>query len=224
MSEELGAGQLSDEQRKKIEESVDVASFDLGAFLDDKWEWPSFHATVHLDGASAARIAEIKQEIDNLAKKAAKSQEDSGGLGSLGSSNGKIQAQIEKLNAEGAELQRKLKGSALKLTFRLSEPGGTIHKKIDEEVKNRFPELTKDERESSEEATLLRAILMVKHSLYQVHNGAGALYKGVVDENMVRSLYSKLIPSEWVKVQNNMMLAFTGGNVMQQAVDAGFPG
>src|SRR5690606_15140476 len=121
-------------------------------------------------------------------------------------------------------LQPKLKGSALKLTFRRREPGSTGHKKIDEEAKHRFPQFTKEEREADEDATRLRAVRMLKHALQRVRNGAGALIHGGGDEGMGRSLHSKLIPSEWVKVQNNMMLAFTGGNVMQQAVDAGFPG
>ena len=51
-----------------------------------------------------------------------------------------------------------------------------------------------------------------------------AQFGGDLTVEKLDKLYARLVPSERQKLETNMVLAISGGNVMQRAADAGFPG
>lgn len=215
---------LSEEKVSEIENSVDPGSFDLSAFIDDRWDFPSFSATVYLDGASAGRIAELEDKVKELTKKSGEDKQTTGGLGALGAAQSSADAELEAAKAEIAKLRARVQTSSLKFVLKLSESSAAVNKGIDAELKKRFPKLTEKQLEQDPDAQFARMLLMTKACVHKVYNSNGAVYSGEISEDMLRKLNAKLVQSEWVKLQNNTLMAWTGGNVMQRSVDAGFPG
>ena len=59
------SGQLTEEQVAELE-NLDAETFDLDEFLDRKWSYPAFSATVYLDGEKAGRINDIDRRVKDL--------------------------------------------------------------------------------------------------------------------------------------------------------------
>ena len=210
---------------EEIEDSVSAATFDLNAFIEDRWDFPSFTTTVYLDGASAGRIAELEERVKQLTKKSSEAgREPVGGLGSLGSAPSPSEQELEAANKEIEELRSRVQSSALKFVFKLSESSAEVNRGIEKVLKQRYPNMTDKQREQDEDAQFDRMLLMTKACVHKIYNSRGAEYREEVSEALLRKLHSKLVQSEWVKLQNNTLMAWTGGNVMQRSVDAGFPG
>ena|SRR5690606_517416 len=210
---------------EEIEDSVSAPTFDLNAFIEDRWDFPSFTTTVYLDGASAGRIAELEERVKQLTKKSSEAgRESDGGLGSLGAAPSPAEQEMEAANKEIEELRSRVQSSALKFVLKLSESSAEVNRGIEKVLKQRYPNMTDKQREQDEDAQFDRMLLMTKACVHKIYNSRGAEYREEVSEALLRKLHSKLVQSEWVKLQNNTLMAWTGGNVMQRSVDAGFPG
>lgn len=210
---------------EEIEDSVSAPTFDLNAFIEDRWDFPSFTTTVYLDGASAGRIAELEERVKQLTKKSSEAgRESDGGLGSLGAAPSPAEQELEAVNKEIEELRSRVQASALKFVLKLSESSAEVNRGIEKVLKQRYPNMTDKQREQDEDAQFDRMLLMTKACVHKIYNSRGAEYREEVSEALLRKLHSKLVQSEWVKLQNNTLMAWTGGNVMQRSVDAGFPG
>lgn len=210
---------------EEIEDSVSAPTFDLNAFIEDRWDFPSFTTTVYLDGASAGRIAELEERIKQLTKKSSEAgRESDGGLGSLGAAPSPAEQELEAANKEIEELRSRVQASALKFVLKLSESSAEVNRSIEKVLKQRYPNMTDKQREQDEDAQFDRMLLMTKACVHKIYNSRGAEYREEVSEALLKKLHSKLVQSEWVKLQNNTLMAWTGGNVMQRSVDAGFPG
>lgn len=210
---------------EEIEDSVSAPTFDLNAFIEDRWDFPSFTTTVYLDGASAGRIAELEERVKQLTKKSSEAgRESDGGLGSLGAAPSPAEQELEAANKEIEELRSRVQSSALKFVLKLSESSAEVNRGIEKVLKQRYPNMTDKQREQDEDAQFDRMLLMTKACVHKIYNSRGAEYREEVSEALLRKLHSKLVQSEWVKLQNNTLMAWTGGNVMQRSVDAGFPG
>lgn len=210
---------------EEIEDSVSAATFDLNAFIEDRWDFPSFTTTVYLDGASAGRIAELEERVKQLTKKSSEAgRESDGGLGSLGAAPSPAEQELEAANKEIEELRSRVQSSALKFVFKLSESSAEVNRGIEKVLKQRYPNMTDKQREQDEDAQFDRMVLMTKACVHKIYNSRGAEYREEISETLLKKLHNKLIQSEWVKLQNNTLMAWTGGNVMQRSVDAGFPG
>lgn len=221
-------GQLTEEQVTELE-SLDAGSFDLDAFLDEKWEFPTFYATVYLDGATAAEIHRVEEAISKVEQaktrkqRAAKRSEGelSGLAGSGRYATVEEDEELERYEARRQELAERFKTKSLKVVFQLAKPADEVHKAVEKLAKAKFPgvkDLSKDEAAEEYHGKLLMAQLVKG-----IYNYKGERFGGEVTVELMEKLYSKLVGSERQKLTQNMMLALSGGNVMQRAADAGFP-
>lgn len=225
MSEEI----LTEEQVKEFG-TLDADTFNLAEFLDQKWEFPVFHATVYLDGARAGEISEIDQrihELQGVIEKATRknSKAQSGSLGGLAGASytdtSAEEREVAELTVDRAELAEKFKTSSLKFTFQLSKPATELHKDADKATREQFPDVK--DLDADDEAVVCRGKHLMLGCIKEVRNHKGQKYGGTVDYAMLSRLYETLVPSERSKLEQNMVLAISGGDVMRRAADAGFP-
>lgn len=221
-------GQLTEEQVKDLE-NLDAGSFDLDAFLDEKWEFPTFYATVYLDGATAAEIHRVEEAISKAeqakTRKQRAAKRSEGELAGLAGSGRyatvEEDEQLERFEARRQVLADQFKTKSLKVVFQLAKPADEVHKDVEKLAKAKFPnvkDLSKDEAAEEYHGKLLMAQLVKG-----IYNYKGERFGGEVTVELMEKLYSKLVGSERQKLTQNMMLALSGGNIMQRAADAGFP-
>lgn len=220
------SGQLTEKQVEELE-NLNPDTFDLDEFLDRKWNFPAFSATVYLDGEKAGQINELDKDIKQLQKVIEDKQKSSGqsGIGSLGGSYVSTQEEEDRLadlRAEREELAEEFRTSSLKFVFKLSEPSEDVHKRATEATKKKFPQV-KDLDKDNEAATY-RGKCLMQATIHGIYNHTGARFGGELTVEKLDKLYARLVPSERGKLETNMVLAISGGNVMQRAADAGFPG
>lgn len=220
------SGQLTEKQVEELE-NLNPDTFDLDEFLDRKWNFPAFSATVYLDGEKAGQINELDKDIKQLQKVIEDKQKSSGqsGVGSLGGSYVSTQEEEDRLadlRAEREELAEEFRTSSLKFVFKLSEPSEDVHKRATETTKKKFPQVKDLDKDN--EATTYRGKCLMQATIHGIYNHAGARFGGELTVEKLDKLYARLVPSERGKLETNMVLAISGGNVMQRAADAGFPG
>lgn len=220
-------GQLTEKQIEELE-NLDAETFDLNDFLDQKWEFPAFTATVYLDGSTATRINEIDTEVKKLqheikeAQKEAKNQGYTSLGGAVYADTDVQENRLAELRTEREELADSFRSSSLKFIFQLPESSDNIHKKATEMAKAKFPNVKDVERD--DEASTYRGKCLMVMVVKGIFNHKGAKFGGQVDVDMMEKLYAKLVPVERQKLETNMVLAISGGDVMRRAADAGFPG
>jgi hypothetical protein len=233
MTEHTPDGQLTEEQVKELS-NLDAETFSLDAFLDQDWKFPAFSTTVYLDGERAGQIHELDEAIKRVTKQRSDklNRAKQNGTTSLAGITGNSMvdtyeedAELERLEAERAKLHEKYKTSSLKIVFRLPEPADEVHKKALALTQVKFPDVKKErDLEKNDEAMDLKGNYLLLQIIEGIYNHAGARYGGELTVDTVKKLYAKLIPSERVRIQTNLGLAMSGGQVMQRAADAGFPG
>lgn len=218
---------LSDETKEKIADSLDAATFNLGDFLNDKWDFPSFSETVYLDGNTAAQIAELDQKLHEVNGRLEKLDREANRTSSLGGSNHsavrEAEAEKSKLEAQKAELATKFKESSLTIVFKLQKPANVLYKEASEQAAEQFPHMKAKEREESEEAINYQAKLLFIGAVDGIYNHEGKKHEGELTVNQVQKLYDSVVASERQKLERGMNFAITGGDVMKSAADAGFP-
>lgn len=230
MTDENAQGQLSDEQRAEIENSVNAETFDLTEFLNNQWKFPRFTATIYLDGLSASRIAETNQEIDRLERELAKQERKQNKKdGSLGAPSKppelvQVEQELEQARNQHDELAATFRRSMLKIVFQQQRPSQEIHRQAVEATKKKFPELSDKEREDSTEANEYHTRVLMSETIRDIFDHQGRRYSGEVTFEQIERLTGMLVGSESQKLAQNMMLALNGGQVMKNAADAGFPG
>lgn len=221
-------GQLTEEQIKDLED-LDASSFDLEKFLDQDWEFPTFKATVYLDGATAAEIHQVEEAINQLeqakARKQRAAKRSEGELTGLAGAGRyatiEEDEELERYEARRQVLADQFKTKSLKVVFQLAKPADEVHKDVEKLAKAKFPnvkDLSKDE-----DAEEYHGKVLMSRLVKGIYNHKGDRFGGEVTVELMEKLYKKLVGSERQKLTQNMMLALSGGNVMQRAADAGFP-
>lgn len=222
------SGQLTEEQVAELE-NLDAETFDLDEFLDRKWSYPAFSATVYLDGEKAGRINDIDRKVKELRRTIEEKQKAAKQSGAVSSLVGGTYAdtyaeeqEISELCEQREALSKEFRTSALKFIFRLSKPSDEVHKESDKLTKIKFPNVKDIDKD--EEAVTYRGKCLMLATIHGIYNHKGAQFGGDLTVEKLDKLYSRLVPSERQKLETNMVLAISGGNVMQRAADAGFPG
>ena len=101
-------------------------------------------------------------------------------------------------------------------------PSDEVHKESEKLTKRKFPNVKDIDKD--EEAATYRGKCLMLATIHGIYNHAGAQFGGDLTVEKLDKLYARLVPSERQKLESNMVLAISGGNVMQRAADAGFPG
>lgn len=222
------SGQLTEEQVAELE-NLNAETFDLDEFLDRKWSYPAFSATVYLDGEKAGRINDIDRRVKDLRRaieEKQKTAKQSGGGSSLAggtfADTYEEEQEISELREQREALSEEFRTSSLKFVFRLSMPSDEVHKESDKLTKLKFPNVKDTDKD--EEAATYRGKCLMLATIHGIYNHAGAQFGGDLTVEKLDKLYARLVPSERQKLETNMVLAISGGNVMQRAADAGFPG
>jgi hypothetical protein len=217
---------LTEEQVAEFS-NLDADTFDLGEFLDGKWDFPIFHAAVYLDGASAGQISEIDQRVHEVRGVIEKAQrQNKGRSGSLvGNSyvdTSSEEAELEELRTQRDELATRFKNSSLRFTFQLQESSTELNKRANEATRKKFPDVK--DIDADDDAAVHRGRVLMTGCIKEVRNHQGQKFGKAVDVGMIEKLYAQLVASERAKLEQNMVLAISGGDVMRRAADAGFPG
>lgn len=222
---------LSDEQKAQIQESLDATTFSLTDFLDRKWTFPSFTTTVYLDGATASKISGLDQKIYDLKGRMEKAQRSAkenspGTLGAPAESAEVVEYRhrLEELEAERKRLTEVFRASALKVVFRQQFPSNELYKRATAKAKDAFPKLSEEQIDKDPEAAEYKGRYVMLYTLEGIYDYQGKQPAEELTIEHVRVLMDRLVPSERQKLDRHMMMALTGGDVMQRAADAGFPG
>lgn len=210
--------------------ALEAETFDIGDFLNQEWEFPTFWCTVHLDGKSAGEVAALDERIEELNKRIkTKARENrTASSGSLGGPSGPDvraeEAEIERLRAEREPLSAKVAASALKVAFQLPRPAEQIRKETEEFLDTRFKHLPKDKRRDDDEYNVAWGVQTMALCLKEIRNAKGQKNSRALSFEDVRKLLDKLTSAEQMRLQQASTMAISGGNAMQRAADAGFPG
>lgn len=208
--------------------ALDAQTFDIADFLEQKWEFPTFWCTVHLDGKSAGEVAEIDDRVSELRKAVKEKQRSGGSGGSLGGGGGPVaraeEAEIAELLAKRAPLSQKVADSALKVGFQLPYPAEEVRKEVEHVLGAKFAHLDEAKRRENDEYNTAWGIQMMVLCLKEVRNAKGQKNSRPLSFEDVRKLLDKLTSAEQMRLQQASTMAISGGNAMQRAADAGFPG
>lgn len=217
----------------------DAATFDLGAWVQGKATYPRFTTTVYLDQDAAAKAAALNDTIKELTKKADKAYEASMGsqpnaslvdTATASHDHQKYKQERDKAVAEQNKYVEQLKKSALTLVFGVKDRNH--QKNVNTALKEKFPQL-KDHSEQQilkavqedEEIATAQAYLRLKETLVEITNADGhQVDMSQVTVDQITNLVESLPAKSQSRVHYNMMQAVTGGNVVDEAIDAGFPG
>jgi len=233
---------MSEQEQEQVPEVElpKAGTFDLGEWLDKKSTYPKFSPTVYLDGESAAQVSQIDTRLKELEKTATKAEKEAYSTdpfasvadpGAASQRHSEAVKQISQLQKKRSELVEKLKTSAVTLT--LSMKDDQLHKRVEAEMRKRFAEELKNDHNDStynlvsnnDEAANMQGVLQLKDTIQDITNAEGkkANLANLTTEGLERFMNS-LTNSDRIKVMRNMNLAITGGNIVDQAIDAGFPG
>lgn len=221
--------ELSEEKKQEIVDSLNADTFDLDDFLNDRWEYPKFTATVYLDGERAARIAELDEQISEAESNRDQHHNNAKPSGSLagGGKSRELESAEERVSAlktERASLAEQFHKSVLKVVFQQQNDSREVLRYATDKTKQAFPQLSDKDRENDEEANEYHGHWLMQQLIRDIYDHQGRKFQGEITFERVQKLASTVVGSERNKLRNNMFQALSGGNVIKQAVDAGFPG
>lgn len=222
---------LSDEKKQEIVNSLDAETFDLDRFLANQWEWPTFKCTVYLDGERAGKITELDEQIGEAEQKVSglqskNKQQTSGSLAGGGKSQEvrEAEAYVDTLKNERKQLVAEFRKSALTVVFQQQKDSREVVRVATEKTKEKFSDLSDKERENDEDANEYHGHWLMQQLIRDIYDHQDRRFQGEITFDRVESLTARLVASERTKLRNNLFQALSGGNVMKQAADAGFPG
>lgn len=211
------------------QEQMDPGTFDLGEWVQGHSTYPRFTATVYLDRDAAAQAVEIKREIDKLRKQKSKDSDEANAWSSIADAQMLPENQILELEERHQELMRKLKSSETKLVFGVKERN--VDKRINDKLRDEFEQLkgVSDRKlmemvAEDEEIAARRSALQLKETIVEITNAKGQKANlAKLTPDALKDFVEGLTNRDLGKVFSNMQQAITGGNVVDEAVDAGFP-
>lgn len=222
---------LSEEKKQEIVDSLDADTFDLDDFLANQWEYPTFKCTVYLDGERAARIVELDERIGEAEQKVndlqnRSRQQTSGSLagGGKGQEQKDAEARVDTLKNEREELAAEFRKSALTVVFQQQKDSREVVRVAADKTKEKFPHLSDKDRENDEDANEYHGHWLMQQLIRDIYDYQDRRFTGEITFERVQGLAVRLVGSERTKLRNNLFQALSGGNVMKQAADAGFPG
>lgn len=222
---------LSDEKKQEIVDSLDAETFDLDNFLANQWEYPTFSCTVYLDGERAGKIAELEQQISEAEQKLTELQtknqkQSSGSLAGPAKSREQLELEdrVDSLKKEREAAAVEFRKSALKVVFQQQGDSREALRYASKKTKEQFPHLSDKQIGEDPEADEYHAHWMMQQMIRDIYDYQGRRFQGEITFDRVQKLASSLVGGERNKLRTNLYQAMSGGNVMKQAADAGFPG
>lgn len=227
------------EQEQEVE-LPQPATFNIGDWLDKKHTYPRFATTVYLDREAAAYITQLDEERKKLEKAAQEAQKQStqvDGFSSIATSTEatsrytEATAKINKIAEQRKSLLKRMKESSLYVVFSVKDD--EIHNRINAEMRKRYKGQLKDDSTNAifelvredEDAAATQGYLQLLETIREITNAKGEKADlGALNVGTMKKLMESLNSSDRVKIFRNMNLAITGGNTVDQAIDAGFPG
>src|SRR5690606_1637944 len=131
---------------------------------------------------------------------------------------------LGELEAERKRLTEVFRASALKEVFRQQFPSNELYKRATAKAQAAFPQLSEEQIDKDPEAAEYKGRYVMLYTLEGIYDYQGKQPAEELTIEHVRVLMDRLVPSERQKLDRHMMMALTGGDVMQRAADAGFPG
>jgi len=231
---------MTDQEQAPEVELPKAETFDLGEWLDKKATYPKFTTTVYLDRQSAASISQLDEEAKKLKKVVDKAEKDvssgdpfaSIGESTLSSKEHKAAAKkLNELRKQRQELLERLQSSAVKIVFRVKDQD--FHKRVTDQLIEKYKDRLEDTTATAvyelakddEQVASMQGHLQLLETISEMTNAEGkkADVKSMTLASVERFMEA-LNATDRVKVMRNMNLAVTGGNTVDQAIDAGFPG
>lgn len=219
---------------------LSAETFDLAAYLaEGTLEFPKYKGTVYMDAVTASAISDIledkaKNEKALATARARQKLEANRNAGSLAGAQtpnrdaeiADLEAKAQELEAKHRELDAKFQRSKLTLYFQLPEPANEITKKVQAEVKKRYPNAPAptSAKALQDPAYLFWGRYQMLLMLSEVCDWQGRKASAKPTMEQLDYLLDHMPQSENEKLSTASGLAFSGGDQIQRAVDAGFPG
>lgn len=226
------------EDKAAVEIDLDAQTFDLGDWISGNHTYPSYQATVHMDKESVARSNEALSEIKKIDKQLSalrEAAEKAGGGDSLGETSGpravynKAVADRRKYVKTYNTFRIKAKDSALTVTFRAK--GEDAQKRVRDQMEELIPGFTEmsDEqiREAfgDEELAGKQQAMLFLELTEDITNAQGQHVDHTkLDAEKVTAMFKRISTRDMMRVVNNMNLAMTAAELVEEDIDAGFLG
>lgn len=227
------------EDKGAVEIDLDAQTFDLGAWVQKNHTYPSYQATVHMDKESVARsneaLAEIKKIDKQLPGLRKRAEEVVNSDGSIGETSGPRAAYNTAVSDRRKHMKiynaycAKAKGSALTITFRAKDEDAQ------KRVRDRMEELIPGFIEMSDEqirealgdqelANSQQAMLFLELAEDIVNAQGQHVDHTKLNTDKVIAMFRRISSRDSMRVANNMNLAMTAAELVEEDIDAGFLG
>lgn len=231
---------MAEKNEDKVAIDLDAQTFDLGAWVQNNHTYPSYKATVHLDKEAVARsneaLAELKKIDKQLPGLRKRAEEIINSDGSIGETSGPRAAYNAAVSDRRKHMKTynafrtKAKDSALTITFRAKDED--THKRVREQMEELIPgfiEMSDDKiRETlnnDEELASKQQAMMFLEMAEDIVNAQGShVDHAKMSTDSVTGLFRSISSRDMLRIVNNMNLAMSAAELVEEEVDAGFLG